>query len=118
MSEMHNECRKYAERIRHEIEQVYEGNALDEDRKPVDLWRWVSTQALDYSAIVDSGGQVDAVRLYVTLGGPSCWVDTEMHGGAVVCKWGIDEAYVCLNREICDELEDIVAEWMYHILKR
>ena len=63
-----------------------------------------------YAKIPTRSRTVKAVRLYVTLGGPTCWIDTEEH--AVICHWGTDQAKYAIDWDLCDELEYIVAECM------
>lgn len=108
MSEMYNECRKYAKHIAEEIETYYNGTT-NEDGEEVSLYDYF-VDALDYEVILTSQKTVKSVRLYVTLGGPTCCVDTEEH--AVVCHWGADKAEYPIDWDLCDELEEIVAECM------
>lgn len=108
---MKNECREYAQRVAEEIEAIYNGTTEEEndDGEKMSLYDYVAN-ALDFSAIVSSRKTVDFVRLYVTLGGPTCYVDTELH--AVVCAWGGGCAEYPLDWDACDELENIIAEYM------
>ena len=75
MSEMNNECREYAKRIAEEAEAYYNGTT-NEDGEKVSLYDYFA-DALDYEVILTSRKTVKAVRLYITLGGPTCWIDTE-----------------------------------------
>ena len=108
MKEMHNECREYAKHVAEEVEAYYNGTA-NEDGEEVSLYDYFA-DALDYEVILTSQKTVKSVRLYVTLGGPTCWIDTEKH--AVVCHWGTETAKYAIDWSLCDELEEIVAEWM------
>ena len=108
MSEMNNECREYAKRIAKEAEAYYNGTT-NEDGEEVGLYDYFAG-ALDYDIILSSTRAVKAVRLYVTLGGPTCWIDTEEH--AVICVWGTERAEQGIDWDLCDELEGIVAECM------
>ena len=108
MSEMKNECREYAKRVAEEIEAYYNGT-INEDGEEVSLYDYVA-YALDYEVVLTSQKTVKAVRLYVTLGGPTCWIDTEEH--AVICHWGTDQAECSVDRDLCNELEEIIAEYM------
>ena len=108
MNEMYNECREYAKRIAEEIEVYYNGTA-NEDVEEVNLYDYFA-DALDYEAILTSQKTVKSVRIYVTLGGPTCWIDTEDH--AVICHWGADQAEYPIDWDLCDELEEMVAECM------
>ena len=108
---MKNECREYAKRIAEEIEAIYNGTTEEEndDGEKMSLYDYVA-DALDFSAIVSSQKTIQSIRLYVTLGGPTCYVDTELH--SVVCAWGVDRAEYALDWDVCDELENIIAEYM------
>lgn len=108
---MKKECREYAQSVAQEIESIYNGTTEEEndDGEKMSLYDYVA-DALDFSAIVSSRKKVEFVRVYVTLGGPTCYVDTELH--AVVCAWGGDREEYPLDWDACDELESIVAEYM------
>ena len=108
---MEKECREYAKHVAQEIEAIYNGTTEEEndDGEKMSLYDYVA-DALDFSAIVSSQKTIQSIRLYVTLGGPTCYVDTELH--AVVCAWGVDRAGYPLDWDACDELESIIAEYM------
>lgn len=108
---MKNECREYAQHVAAEIEAIYNGTTEEEndDGEKMSLYDYVAN-ALDFSAIVSSQKTIQSVRLYVTLGGPTCYVDTELH--AVVCAWGGDREEYLLDWDACDELESIITEYM------
>lgn len=105
---MKKECREYAQHIAEEIEAIYNGTT-EEDGEKMCLYDYVA-DALDFEVILTSMKTVKSIRLYVTLGGPTCYVDTELH--AVVCAWGGDRAEYALDWDACDELESIIAEYM------
>lgn len=105
---MNKECKEYAKRVAEEIEAIYNGTT-EEDGEKMSLYDYVA-DALDFSAIVSSQKTIQSIRLYVTLGGPTCYVDTELH--SVVCAWGGDRAEYALDWDACDEIESIIAEYM------
>ena len=108
---MEKECRVYAQRVAAEIEAIYNGTTEEEndDGEKMSLYDYAA-DALDFEVILTSMKTVKSIRLYVTLGGPTCYVDTELH--AVVCAWGVDRAEYALDWDACDELENIIAEYM------
>ena len=108
---MKKECREYAKRVAAEIEAIYNGTTKEEndDGEKMSLYDYVA-DALDLEVILTSMKTVKSIRLYVTLGGPTCYVDTELH--AVVCAWGGDREEYALDCDACDELESIIAEYM------
>ena len=108
---MKKECREYAQRVAEEIEAIYNGTTEEEnaDGERMGLYDYVA-DALDFEIVLTSMKTVKSIRLYVTLGGPTCYVDTELH--AVVCAWGGDREEFPLDWNVCDELESIIAEYM------
>lgn len=108
---MEKECREYAKRVAEEIAAIYNGTTEEEnnDGEKMSLYDYVA-DALDFEIVLTSMKTVKSIRLYVTLGGPTCYVDTELH--AVVCAWGVDRAEYALDWDACDELESIIAEYM------
>lgn len=100
---MKKECREYAQRVAEEIEAIYNGG------EKISLYDYVA-DALDFEVVLTSMKTVKSVRLYVTLGGPTCYVDTELH--SVVCAWGGDLEEYALDWDACDEIESIIAECM------
>lgn len=105
MSEMYKECLGYAKNVAEELEAYYNGTA----NEGVSMYDYF-VNALDYEVILTSQKTVKSVRLYVTLGGPTCWIDTEER--AVICHWGAGQAKYVIDWDLCDELEEIVAECM------
>lgn len=108
---MKKEYREYAQHVAQEIETIYNGTTEEEndDREKMSLYDYVA-DALDFEVVLTSTKTIKAVRLYVTLGGPTCYVDTELH--TVVCAWGGDREEFPLDWDACDELESIIAEYM------
>ena len=107
MSELNSKCCEYAKCVAEETEAAYNGDT-NEDRAE-SLYDYI-TNALDYEVVLTSQKTVKAVRLYVTLGEPTCWIDTEEH--AVICHWGTDRAEYPIDWDLCDEIEEIIAEYM------
>ena len=108
---MKKECREYAQGVAEEIESIYNGTTEEEndDGEKMSLYDYVA-DALDFEVVLTSMKTVKSIRLYVTLGGPTCYVDTELH--SVVCAWGGDREEYALDWDACDELESIIAECM------
>ena len=104
---MKNECTKCAESIRNDLNKLFDGETVDECESLID---YLCENALDIEYTLDSNKQLIGVRIYVTLGGPTCWIDTR--NGEVVCAWGTDRAAAWLASEICDEINDFYAECM------
>ena len=103
---MKNECREYAEMIRNDINSLYEGKIVDECES---LFDYVA-EALDVEYTLNSQRELIGVRVYVTLGGPTCWIDTR--NGEVACAWGTDKESVWLASEVCDEINSYFEEFL------
>ena len=109
---MKNECRDYARRIADELKALYhmdsdEREKLEEDGDTASLYDYIA-DALDIEYTLDSNRELIGVRLYVTLGGPTAWIDTR--NGEAVCAWGVDKESAWIPSEICDEINDYFAE--------
>ena len=75
----------------------------------VDDWDQLSiydymADALDYDFRIDSQREFSGIRVYVTLGGPSCWIDTERR--TVEIRWGGESACYGLLSDTVDAVEE------------
>lgn len=73
------------------------------------LCDWIQENVLDVQYICDSMRRMIDVRVYVTLGGPTCWIDTE--SCCVKLTWGTESASYGLDWDTCDGIRDYFAEW-------
>ena len=103
---MKNECREYAEMIRNDINRLYDGETADECESLLDY----VADALDVEYTLNSSRELIGVRVYVTLGGPNCWIDTRT--GEVVCAWGSDKESAWLASEVCDEINSYFEDFL------
>lgn len=133
------ENREYAQRIAQEVESYYRGHLrrcpcceaiverddwddLDvftcphcDDLDDVDSWEALTLHdyledVLDITYIVQSDRQtLDGAKFYVTLGGPSVWLDTCSR--SVELRWGGRSASWGLTWEVCEELDEIAQEY-------
>lgn len=99
-----NEATRYAESIRDDINRLYNGEPVDGCE---DLTDYIF-EALDVEYILNSSRELIGVNLFVTLGGPTCWVDTRH--GAIECRWGTESGSAWLASEICDSINDHFSE--------
>ncbi|WP_455501194.1 hypothetical protein [Gemmiger sp.] len=98
-----------------ELKALYEG--LDEEEmqrredagENMDLLDYIN-DALDTEYILDSMFTLIGVKLYVTLGGPTIWVDTQ--NNEVVGHWGTEQQTAWVPSEICEEINDLITENM------
>lgn len=99
-TELHDSCAYIAE----ELENAYDSG---------DMTDWLCENELDEDLTISRDGSILSTSIYVTLGGPTIWVDT---GSATVDgTWGTDRASVCASRSACLELERTIAECMYGV---
>ena len=99
-----NEAMRYAESIRYDINRLYNGEPVDGCE---DLTDYIF-EALDVEYLLNSNRELIGVNLFVTLGGPTCWVDTRH--GTVECRWGTESGSAWLASEICDFINDHFSE--------
>lgn len=101
------ENREYCKRIAEEIEAYAAGQITNDEGEEMSLYDWMA-EALDMEYIIDGRLVYKACRIWVTLGGPNIWVDTEER--AVKLAWGTDRESYPLSWGTCDALDSIAAE--------
>lgn len=109
MTNTKEELRRRMQGIRHDLELAFEGDLKNEDGEPVDLWEYLADGlSLDYRVGPDKSPI--ACRVWLTLGGPNIWVDTEtdsIHGA-----WGSDREEIYISSELSDAiLESMTLDW-------
>ena len=105
---MKNELQEYLERIYHELNEIYEGRATNDDGEQATMYDYFD-DPLDFEYTIAANGEYLGVRVYVTLGGPNVCIDTRR--GEIAGAWGTDTADRWLPREICDEIDEIFSEY-------
>lgn len=106
------DAHRYAETIADELVGVAHGE-LD-GREPEDrvdaLMTWLNDLAMDVEVTRRTDGEVTAVEVARTIGGPSCYV-TFRHGEVtVLARWGSDRAEVRLAPVEAHDLADLVLD--------
>lgn len=102
-----DENREYCKRIVDELEAYAAGTVTNEDGEEMSLYDYIS-DALDIQYIVDGRRVYQSCRIYVALGGPTVWIDTEEK--AVKLAWGTGRAEYGLDWGVCDEIDNIMDE--------
>ena len=104
----------YAFLVRDEIEGIWAAAWSEEEREEreemgeaVDLWDYLR-DVLDVDYTIDSNGELIGSRWYVTLGGPTCWIDTRER--AVMASWGNERGWAALDPELCEEIDEMARE--------
>ena len=103
---MNNENRCYCLNIAESIEKAFkDGN---EYYASEELLNWLDEHILDAQFITDVQKSIRDVRLYVTLGGPTVWIDTESK--SVQLRWGFESAEYGLDWDLCSALVELYSE--------
>ena len=92
------ENRKYAESVGNDLQIAYDKGELREYFDDV----------LDFEYHVTSRKEYKAVRVFLTLGGPTCWVDT--CSNTVNVSWGGNGASWYLPIAIANVIDEIFQE--------
>lgn len=78
-----------------------------DDWEQLDVYNYME-DALDIEYIIASTREFQSARVYVTLGGPSCWIDTERR--TVELRWGGESACYGLLSDTVDAVEEWARE--------
>ena len=103
---MNIENRYYCLHIAESIESAY--RAGEECYESEELLNWLDEHVLDTQFITDVQKSIRDVRLYVTLGGPTVWIDTELK--SVQLRWGTESAEYGLDWDLCSALVELYSE--------
>lgn len=81
-----------------------------EDYTPYGISDWLSDAlSVEYTKTLGLD-RLSGVCVYVTLGGPTVWVDTR--DTMVHLTWAVDKAECYISCEACDAIEDVVSEYL------
>lgn len=99
------------EDVLHNPAEYLENMGYDEDEDALFMW---FNDVLDVEIISGMDKSYRGTKLYVTLGGPTIWIDTSSH--TIEGRWGIEKESMPLYTDVCDMLDDYVSEiagWEY-----
>ncbi len=99
--------REYCKRVAEEIEEYAAGKMVDDDGEKLSLYDYL-VDALDFEFIIDNRKEYKSSKIWITLGGPSIWIDTAER--AVKIAWGTDREEYPLDWDVCDKIDDIMQE--------
>ena len=118
---MKSDIQIYVDSIRDDLKQLYDAEyteeqieALQNNGEAYDVYSYV-TDCLDVEYTIDSSGNYIGARIYITLGGPTAWIDTR--DGYVRGTWGTERAESWIPYEIAEIIDGIFDE-MYQMIKR
>ena len=104
-----NEGLRYCEYIRNELREYYTGEHEDDDGETLGLYDYIDKEVLDTEYIFDSMFNLIGVKLYVTLNGPTCWIDTREQT-VVYSYGGSGKAFCYIDGDIAEEINAIYEE--------
>lgn len=94
------ENRRYLESLSQDLKDAYNnGNMID----------YVGDNVLDVEYIINSSRELIGVKLYITLGGPTIWIDTE--NCTLNISWACESDTIGIYSDICDEITEIFGEY-------
>lgn len=114
------ELKRMCENIREELEQLYNNEWSDEEREqreedgePCDMGEYFN-DCLDVEYTISSRGEYLGASVWVTIGGPSIWIDTR--DNEIKGRWGSDAVDIRLPSEIANEIDNVFEEY-YNCVK-
>ena len=106
MTDERKEAIEYCEYIRKELRKYYGGEVQDDDGEELSLWDYVNKEALDLEYVLDSSFNLIGVKIYVTLNGPTCWIDTRDQ--TVNYRYGgSGNAFCYIDSDIAEEINSM-----------
>lgn len=103
-----NENKKYCKNIADELTAIYNGEVLNDDGETMTLYDYFS-DVLDYEYTINSRKEYESVKIWVTLGGPSVWIDTS--DSYIRLAWGANREEYPLSYYVRDEIDNIFEEY-------
>ena len=103
-----NEVQAMVDRIAKELQDVYDGNAINEEGEVATFYDYFN-DALDIEYTIGSDKAYRGVRIMVACGGPNIYVDTR--AGEVQLFWWTDHATAWVQREVCDAIDEVWEEY-------
>lgn len=94
--------KEYLKNVKEEIERHCNSDHRNEDGEEVTLYDYLEN-VLDFEITISSGMEYASCKAWVTLGGPNIWIDTATQ--EIKLAWGASRESVCLDRNICDEID-------------
>lgn len=105
---------EYCKRVAEELEQYINGEITDKETgETLSIYDYFS-DVLDFEFIINSNLTYSAIKVYVTLGGPTVWIDT--YTGSVELRWANEKASYFLLSDTVDAVNDYFEEY-YNSMK-
>lgn len=109
--QLNNELAMMCKSIRTDLETLYnaaytdsERDALEADGLACELYSYFE-DVLDYEYIIGARHDFRGVKVWLTLGGPNIWLDTQT--GYIEGRWGTANVAIPISDDICEEINCI-----------
>ena len=102
------ENKEYCKAIAEELQSIYNGEIQSDDGETITLYDYFS-DALDFEYTIDSRKEYRSVKVWITLGGPNVWIDTE--DSYIRLAWGNSREEYPISYYIRDEIDSIFEEY-------
>lgn len=99
MTNTANENRKYLEAVSQELKDSYNNG---------EIYEYINNNVLDVEYSLNSLKELIGVNLYITLGGPTVWIDTR--DCTLTIAWGCERDQLGVYSDICEEITTIFAD--------
>lgn len=116
LSEQKEEARKIAQSCAHDIRSLWNADLTEEEAEErrengedADIYDYLDG-ALDVEFTLDSRKNLIGVTVYVSLGGPTVWIDTRRQ--EVRCHWGFGDSWAGLDSDICEAITSYYEEML------
>lgn len=103
-----NENQKYCKAIAEELKSIYNGEQVNEDGEQMTLCDYFS-DVLDFEYTIDSRKEYKSVKIWITLGGPNVWIDT--NDSYIRLAWGSSREEYPLSYYVSEEIDSIFEEY-------
>ena len=102
------ENREYCKNIAEELQRIQNGEVLNDDDEPMTLYDYFS-DVLDFEYTISSRKEYKSVKIWVGLGGPNVWIDT--NDSYIRLAWGSDREEYPLSYYVSEEIDSIFEEY-------
>jgi hypothetical protein len=108
-TETERENFEYCKRIAEELEQYINGEIVDDETgEELTLYDYFN-DVLDMEFIINSDLSYRAVKVYVTLGGPTVWIDT--YTCCIELRWANESARYGLSSDTINAIDEVWEEY-------
>lgn len=100
---------EYCKRVAEELEQYINGEITDEETGEELTLSDYFSDILDFEYIINSDLSYKAVKVYITLGGPTVWIDT--YSETVGLRWANESSRYFLTSDTINAIDEYFEEY-------